>query len=83
MDQFTDSSGHAHPERRHNPRVRAVFDDALARVERFFHATEDWVGSSIEHLALRLVHEAYPDLNSQEVRLLLTVIERRLRPEPA
>jgi hypothetical protein len=41
------------------------------------------VGSSIEHLALRLVHEAYPDLSSQEVRILLTAIERRLRPVPA
>lgn len=83
MDHFTDVNGRSHPDRRQNPRLRAIFDDARERVERFFHATEDWVGSSIEHLALRLVHEAYPDLSSQEVRILLTAIERRLRPMPA
>lgn len=80
MDNFTDASGRNHPERRQNPRLRAVFDDAKERVERFFQATESWVGSSIEHLALRLVHEAYPDLSSQEVRILVAAIERRLRP---
>lgn len=83
MDSYLDSEGHIHPERRHHPRLRSVFDDAKERVERFFHATESWVGSSIEHLALRLVHEAYPDLSSQEVRILLTAIERRLEPPPA
>lgn len=80
MGSYTDASGLSHPERRQNPRLRAVFDDAKERIERFFHATESWVGSSIEHLALRLVHEAYPDLSSQEVRLLVAAIERRLRP---
>lgn len=83
MESYTDDHGHTHPERRQHPRLRAIFDDARERVDRFFHATEDWVGSSIEHLALRLVHEAYPDLSSQEVRILLTAIERRLRPMPA
>lgn len=80
MNHVTETHRDDHPERRQNPRLRAIFDDARERVERFFHTTEDWVGSSIEHLALRLVHEAYPDLSSQEVRILLTAIERRLRP---
>lgn len=83
MDSYTDAHGLSYPERRQHPHLRAVFDDAKERVERFFHATESWVGSSIEHLALRLVHEAYPDLSSQEVRILVAAIERRLQPQVA
>lgn len=83
MDSYTDAHGLTYPERRQHQHLRAVFDDAKQRVERFFHATESWVGSSIEHLALRLVHEAYPDLSSQEVRILVAAIERRLQPQVA
>lgn len=80
MDTYADATGHDHAERRQNPRLRSIFDDARKRVERFFAATEAWAGSSLEHLALRLVHEAYPDLSSQEVRILVGAIQRRISP---
>lgn len=83
MDSYTDPSGQSLPERRQHPRLRAIFDDAKARVERFFAATESWAGSSLGHLALRLVHEAYPELSSQDVRILVAAIERRLQANPA
>lgn len=76
MDSYTDTSGQAYPERRRNPRLRAIFDDASQRIERFFKAVQPWAGSSLDHLALRLVHEAYPDLSGPEVRLLVNAIER-------
>ena len=83
MESYTDQSGQLHPERRQHPRLRAIYDDARERVERFFAATESWAGSSLGHLALRLVHEAYPDLSSQDVRILVAAIERRMQSGPA
>jgi hypothetical protein len=71
-------NGSSTTERRHNARLRAVFPDARHRIAHFFHGSHEWVDSSVEHLAQRVVHESYPDLNTAEVRILISAIKHHL-----
>ena len=66
-------------ERRKRIHLRAIYDDATERVSHFFHGHTDWVGSPIEYLAQRVVHETYPDLDGGDVRVLVQAIERQLK----
>jgi hypothetical protein len=70
-------------ERRRNHKLRDIFPDARIRIDHFFHARTDWAGSPTDYLALRVIHEAYPELNSDEVRALTGAIELRVRQEAA
>jgi hypothetical protein len=60
--------------------LRAIFDDARERINHFFHH-DDWAGSPLGYLAMRVVHEAYPALSNEEVRILTLAIERRVQSE--
>jgi hypothetical protein len=64
-------------ERRRDLKLRAIFPDARTRIANFFHGRADWINGSNDYLAQRIVHEAYPDLTSAEVRTLVAIIERR------
>lgn len=64
-------------ERRTHPHLRAIFNDARIRIDHFFGDSESWAGSTIDYLALRVVHEAYPHLSTQDVRTLVAAIERQ------
>jgi hypothetical protein len=79
MYQMTAGSEPSFTERRCNPKVRAVFPDARSRIAHFFHGSLEWVGSPVEFLAQRVVHESYPDLGTAEIRLLIAAIERDVR----
>lgn len=68
-------------ERRRNHKLRGIFSDARIRIDHFFHARTDWAGSPTDYLALRVIHEAYPELSSEEVRTLMRVIELRVQQE--
>lgn len=68
-------------ERRRNIKLRGIFPDARIRIDHFFHARTDWAGSPTDYLALRVIHEAYPELSSDEVRILMGAIERRVQQE--
>lgn len=63
-------------ERRTHPHLRAIYQDACARIDHFFHDSSNWAGTPIDYLALRVVHEAYPDLDTKDVRVLVCAIER-------
>lgn len=72
---------HAEPqanpsERRRYPHLRAIYSEAREHIDHFFHNRHDWAGSSIDHLAHRVIHEAYPHLHGEEVRILVAAIER-------
>jgi hypothetical protein len=67
------------PERRGNNRLRSIYADASVHLHRFFKAQDDWVGSSIDYVALRLVHERYRELSPNEVRKLVAAIGGRLQ----
>ncbi|MEW5787966.1 MAG: hypothetical protein AB1899_08950 [Pseudomonadota bacterium] len=77
METYQDIQGVQQHERRHHPQLRAIYDDAWQRIDHFFHAHTDWANSPIDYLAHRVVHEAYPGLSTQDVRLLVAAIERR------
>ncbi len=65
-------------ERRHNAKLRLIFPDACNCISHFFRGSHDWVDSSVEYVAQRVVHESYPDLSPAEVRILIAAIERHV-----
>lgn len=64
-------------ERRVHPHLRDLYDDAIARIDHAFHHHHEWAGSSINFLARRVVHEAYPDLHGNDIEVLAAAIERQ------
>jgi len=67
---------HAHPERRRYPHLRAIYPDARSHIDHVFHNRHDWAGSPIDYVAHRIIHEHYPQLASNDVRILVGAIER-------
>jgi hypothetical protein len=67
--------GAAHHERRRYPHLRAIYQEARGHIDHVFHNRHDWAGSTIDYLALRIIHEHYPHLHSSEVRVLVGAIE--------
>lgn len=65
-------------ERRRNPYLRALYPEVSVRIAQSFEKRSDWLGNPIDYLALRLVHEHYPQLSSEEVRTLVGAIERHM-----
>ena len=63
-------------ERRRHPHLRAIYPEARVHIDHLFHNRHDWVDTPIEYLAHRVVHEAYPDLRSEDVRILVAAIEQ-------
>lgn len=81
-----------HPgERRHNFRLRAIFDEAFARLEPLLEARGAWGVSPMTFLAYHDLRETYPELTLAETHLLLDAIVRihkqqagsGMRPLPA
>jgi hypothetical protein len=66
-------------ERRQNPRLRALFEEAYLRIEPCLDPKQTWGGLPLEILAFRTLREAYPDLPSQEARLLVRAAVRVFR----
>jgi hypothetical protein len=81
MSIKADSDGVIQVERRTNPRLRTIYSDARIRIDHFFHDSHNWAGTPIDYLALRVIHEAYPDLSTHDVRTLVAAIERRYEQE--
>ncbi len=81
MGTFQDKHGVFHNERRRQPHLRAIFDDARGRIDHFFHATKEWANSPMDYLAHRVVHEAYPELTTHDVKTLVAAIERTFQPQ--
>lgn len=50
-------------ERRQNPELRALFEEAYARVEACFDPKQTWGGLPLEHFAFRMLREAYPQMS--------------------
>lgn len=63
-------------ERRRHPQLRAIYSDARVHIDHLFHNRHDWAGSPIDYLAHRVIHEAYPHLRGEEVRILVGAIGR-------
>jgi len=76
MNTYLDSQGIKRPDRRSNTRLRSIYDEARGHIDRFYHNGHEWAGSSMDYLALRVVHEHFPELTPQEIRSLVGAIER-------
>ena len=63
-------------ERRRNPALRALFDNAYAMVEPFFDPASGWGGRSLEHLAFRVLRENFPQLSVEEVHVVVAAAHR-------
>lgn len=83
MSNYPDRDGIIQVDRRTHPHLRAIFSDARIRIDHFFHDSNNWAGTPIDYLALRVVHEAYPDLDTQDVRTLVAAIERQYEKQVA
>jgi hypothetical protein len=66
----------ANDNRRQHPQLRAIYPDARDLIDHFFRHRHEWAGSSINFVAQRVVHEAYPMLRAEDVMLLVAAIER-------
>ena len=63
-------------ERRCHLQLRVIYDEARTHIDHLFHHRHDWAGSSIDILAHRVIHEHYPHLRGNDVRILVSAIER-------
>lgn len=63
-------------DRRQHPHLRALYPEARIHIDHLFHSRHDWAGSPIDYLAQRAIHEAWPHLRGEEVRILVGAIER-------
>ncbi len=64
------------PERRRNLKLRALFEEAYARLAPFLDTANTWGGVSLQHLAYRTLREVYPDLDPDEVHQLVVASVR-------
>lgn len=73
-----DSNSEPQPvdERRRHPHLRAIYPEARIHIDHLFHYSHDWAGSPIDYLAHRVIHENYPYLHGEDVRILVGAIER-------
>ena len=69
-------------ERRQHLQLRVIYAEARTHIDHLFHHRHDWAGSSIDFLAQRVIHEAYPHLRGEDVRTLVDAIERAHQPHP-
>jgi hypothetical protein len=76
METQPKAQGNAQTERRLYPHLRNLYPDARLHIDHIFHNRHDWAGSPIDYLAQRIIHETYPQLGSNEVRILVGAIER-------
>lgn len=75
-NQATHPTGNDGNEQRRSHRLRSLFDTAFAMVEPFLDARNGWAGSSLEHLAFRVVRGNFPELTSAEVQVLVAAVQR-------
>lgn len=68
-----------HTERRHNLKLRDLFEEAYERIVPCLDPRQAWGRGPLQHLAFRLLREAYPDLPPQEVHLLVCASVRVYR----
>jgi hypothetical protein len=63
-------------ERRENLKLRSVFDEAYDHVAPFLDPKQTWGGMPLERLAFRMLRDSYPELSSEEARILVVASVR-------
>lgn len=63
-------------ERRSNPELRAIFEQAYVLIEPFLDPSHSWGGSAMEILALRSLRDHFPSLSASEAHILVVASVR-------
>ncbi|ANQ86001.1 hypothetical protein [Azoarcus olearius] len=63
-------------ERRRHHRVREIFAEAHALIAPFFAPENRWANVTLDHLAYRVLRDHYPELNFEEVHVLVVATRR-------
>ena len=81
-ETFTDQQGTPKPERRQHKHLRAIFDNFRAIAEPFIRTDSvAWGATDLSYFARRQIQEAYPNLSSQEINVLLVAVARVVNEE--
>lgn len=67
----------SYEERRTRHDLRAIFEDARQKTEKFFLPDGKWSGESVDYLATRVLRENFPQLSPPDIQLLMSAIARR------
>lgn len=76
MTAHFNSEAPAPPDRRRDPGLRQIFDDAYPLLEPFFDPAAGWGGHSLEHLAFRVLRDNFPALTSDQLHLIVVIAHR-------
>lgn len=69
-------TGLIQPDRRANTRLRDIFDEGFALLAPFFDPNNSWGGTTLDHLAFRVIREKYPDLPQGDVHIFVVAAKR-------
>lgn len=81
MSTFVDNSGKPQPDRRKQTNLRDIFDDVVRLVEPYFQQGSGLNGRPADYWAAKAIHDAYADLSSQEVQILIAAATRYCREQ--
>ncbi len=75
-DHHAQASEH---ERRKRPDLRAAFESVIHRLEPFFSSKASLNGIATEYWAVRVIHDACPDLSHHDAKILADAAARYFR----
>lgn len=66
----------AQPERRKYPHLRAIYDEARQHIDHLFRGNREPAARPMDRIAQRIIQQRYPNLSSEDIRILVGAIER-------
>lgn len=79
----TKPSGWEGGERRTNPELRVIFEQAYVLIEPFLDPDSAWGGHALELLALRTVRDNFPQLSVEQAHVVVVASTRVWRERRA
>ncbi len=77
------SSGWEGTDRRSNPELRDIFEQAYALIKPFLDPHSSWGGHAMEHLSLRTVRDHFPQLSAEQAHVVVVASARVWRERQA
>lgn len=81
MSRYIDAQGVEHPDRRRHPELRPLFEGVVRRLETYF-THPGLNGQPAELWMARAVRELHPQLDNQQVHVLVAAAARYYRDLP-
>lgn len=66
-------------DRRGNPELREIFEQAYSLIEPFLDPGSSWGGQAMQHMALRALRDNFPQLNMDQAHVLVVAAARVFR----